>query len=159
MFLVVSQTGVLQIDEVMNYELSTYPILRQPDKPQLAEAIRNYNSPKSYNAVAQAVPGSDHYVLDRGLHRLKWMEGCTYSSITDYASFTVKHYAKATVVLMVMGLGQAHQRRSRNKNANKVNITGATKFVGKKEISYQIRQTSRQVSSSSWNACDRGAAG
>ena len=45
-FLVVSQTGDLQIDEMMNYELSPYPmslfeaknILRQLDKPQLAEA-------------------------------------------------------------------------------------------------------------------------
>ena len=57
-----SQTGDLQIDEMMNYELSLY-ILRQLDKPQLAEAIRNYASPKSDNAITQAVPGTDHYVL------------------------------------------------------------------------------------------------
>ena len=64
-FLVVSQTGDLQIDEVMNYELSPYPmslfeaknILRQPGKPQLAEEIKNYASLKSDNAVTQTVPG------------------------------------------------------------------------------------------------------
>ena len=67
------------------------------------------------------------------------MEGCTYSSIADeYASFTVKHYARATVVFDGYEVGPSikdctHQRRSRHLNANKVNITGATKFVGKKE--------------------------
>ena len=92
-FLVVSQTGDLQIGEVMNYELSPYlmslfeaeSIFRQADKLQLAEVIRNYTSPKSDNAVTQRVPRTDHYVLDGGslLHYLKWMEGCTYSSTAD----------------------------------------------------------------------------
>ena len=112
-----SQTGDLQVDEMMHYELSLYPmslfeannILCQLDKPQLAEAIKNYASPKSHTAVTQTVPGTEHYVVDGELrfYRLKWMEGCTYSSNTDdYGSFTVKHYAKTTVVLMVMGMGQ-----------------------------------------------------
>ena len=122
-------------------------VLRQLDKPQLAEAIRNYASPKSDNAITQTVPGTDHYVVDRGslLHHLKWMERCTYGSIADdYASFTVEHYAKATVVFCVYGTGPsikdfAHQRRSRNKNVNKVNIIGAITFVGKKRISCQMR--------------------
>ena len=56
----------------MNYELCLYPmylfesksILRQPDKPQLAEALRNYTLPKSENAITQTVVGTDHYVLD-----------------------------------------------------------------------------------------------
>ena len=66
-----SQTGDLQIDEMMNYELSPYSY--QLDKPQLAEAIRNYASAKSDNAISQTVPGMDHYVLDGGslLHQLK----------------------------------------------------------------------------------------
>ena len=70
-------------------------ILRQPDKPQLAEALRNYVKTKSDNAVTQTVPVTEHYVLDGGsfLHRLKWTEGTNYSSIRDdYASFTVKHW-------------------------------------------------------------------
>ena len=67
------------------------------------------------------------------------MEMCTYSSIADdYASLTVKHYAKATVVFGVYGAGQsikdyAHQRRSRNRDVNKVNIIGAITFVETKE--------------------------
>lgn len=85
----------------MNYELSLYPmslfnakdILRQPDKPQLAEAIqvRHYVSSKSDNAVTQKLLGTDHYVLDGGslLQGLKGMEGCTYSSnADDYDSFS-----------------------------------------------------------------------
>ena len=145
-FLVVSQTGDLQIDEMINYELNPSPmslfeaknILRHVDKPQLAKAIRKYVSPKSDKAMTQTVQWTDHYVLDGGslLHHLKWMERCTYSSIADdYASVTVKHYAKATVVFVVYGAGPSikdcvHQRRSRNKNVNKVNIIGAITFVG-----------------------------
>lgn len=42
------QTGDLRLNQVMNYELSPYPIflfeakniLRPPDKPQLAETIK-----------------------------------------------------------------------------------------------------------------------
>ena len=47
------------------------------------------------------VPKTEHYVLDGGslLHRLKWTEGSTYSSIADaYTSFTVASYGKATVI-------------------------------------------------------------
>ena len=115
-------------------------ILRKPDKPQLAEAIRNYAKSKSDNAVTETVPMTDHFGLDGGslLHRVKWIEGSTYSSIADdYASFTVRHYARATVVFDGYGVGPSikdgtHQRRSRT-NANKVNITDTTKCVEQKE--------------------------
>ena len=52
-------------------------ILHQLDKPQLAEAIRNYASPKSENAITQTVPGTDRYVLDEGslLHHLNGWRG------------------------------------------------------------------------------------
>ena len=72
------------------------------------------------------------------LHRLKWTEGSTYSSIADdYASFTVKHYGKATVVFDGYEVGPCikdgtHKRRTPKLNANKVNITEVTKFVGEK---------------------------
>ena len=69
----------------MNYQISLYPVslfeanktLRQPDRPQLVEAIWNYVSPTSDNAVTQTVPGADHSALDAGslLHYLKWMDG------------------------------------------------------------------------------------
>jgi len=87
-FLVLSQTGDLRLEDVMSYELCVYPmslfkgkdILRQPDKPQLTEALRNYVKTKSDNAVTQTVPVTEHYVLDGGsllslLHCLKWTEG------------------------------------------------------------------------------------
>lgn len=49
-FMVVSQSGDLSLDEVMQYELCPYPpslfeaqnLLHKPDKPALLEAIRNY---------------------------------------------------------------------------------------------------------------------
>ena len=108
-FLIVSQTGNIRLDDVMSYELCLYPMslfegkgfLRQADKPQLAEAIRNYVKTKSGSGMQQTVPVTEHNVLDGGslLHHLKWKEGSTYSSIADdYASFTVENYGRATVV-------------------------------------------------------------
>ena len=133
----------------MSYELSLYPmslfegkgILRQADKAKLAEALRNHAKTVSDNAVTQGVPVTEHIVLDGGslLHRLKWKEESTYSSIADeYASFTVEHYGRATVVFDGYGIGPSikdctHLRRSRKLNVNKVNITEVTKFAGKKE--------------------------
>ena len=148
-FLVVSQTGDLRLDDVMSYELCLYPlslfegkgILREADKPQLAEALRNYVKTKSDSAVTQTIPVTEHNVLDGGslLHRLKWKDGSTYSSIADdYASFTVEHYGRATVVFDGYEVGPSikdctHQRRSRKLKGNKVNITEVTNFSGKKE--------------------------
>ena len=102
---------------------------------------------------------TEHYVLDGGslLHRLKWTEGSTYSSIADayatftvasygstyssiadaYASFTVASYGKATVIFD--GYGEpstkdiTHTRRKTIVGKKVVNITKATKFVGKKD--------------------------
>ena len=101
-YLVVSQSGDLCLEEVMKYEFSPYPpslfegkyILRKPDKPD--------------EAILQFIPRIDPYVLDGGslLHRLKWKEGSTYSSIaSNYASFTVNKYGKATIVFDGYGGG------------------------------------------------------
>ena len=129
----------------MKYELSPYPpslfegkyILRTPDKAKLLEVIRKHVIPES-EAILQFIPRTDHYVLDGGslLHRLKWKEGSTYSSIaSNYASFTVNKYGKATIVFDGYGGGpstkdNAHMRR-KSEVTNKVNISCATKFVGK----------------------------
>ena len=70
------------------------------------------------------------------LHRLKWKEGSTYSSIaSNYAYFTVNKYGKATIVFDGYGGGPStkyngHMRR-KSEVTNKVNISCATKFVGK----------------------------
>ena len=66
--------------------------------------------------------------------------GSTYSSIADdYASFTVRHYGRANVVFDGYEVGPSikdctHQQRSQKRNANKVNITEVTKFVGIKDF-------------------------
>lgn len=96
------------------------------------------------------IPNTDHYVLDGGslLHRLKWKEGSTYSSIADsYASFTVNQYGKATVVFDGYNGGpntkdNAHQRRN-TQVSKKVDISTATKFSGKKRTSSLMMSTNR----------------
>ena len=135
-FLVVSQTGNLRLDDVMSYELCLYPmslfkgkgLLRQTDKPQLAEAIRNYVKTKSDSGVQQTVLVTEHNVLDGGslLQHLKWKERSTYNSIADdYASFTVENYGRATVVF-------DGWTKYKGRCAS-VNITEATIFSGKKD--------------------------
>jgi hypothetical protein len=62
-FFVVSQSGDFNLSEVMECELSPYPPalfeakgrLRKPDKAQLVEAIRNYVTPTSDDAMLQAI--------------------------------------------------------------------------------------------------------
>ena len=51
----------------------------KPDKARLLEVIREYLS-SSKAAKLEAIPKTDHYVLDGGslLQRLKWKEGSTY---------------------------------------------------------------------------------
>ena len=75
-FMVVSQTGELSLEEVMRYELSSFPPtlfearngFRKADKPQLAHAIRDHAS----EAMLDCVPVSTCHVLDVGslLHRV-----------------------------------------------------------------------------------------
>jgi len=143
---------------MMKYELSPYPpslfeakyLLRNPEKAQLLEAIRNHVK-SSDAAVIQSIPKTDHYVLDGGslLHRLKWKEGSTYSSIVDnYSSFTVKLYGKATVVFdgyngRPSTKDNKHLRR-RSSVANNVNIREATQFVWKMQ-DFLANETNKQA--------------
>ena len=90
--------------------------------------------------MTQTIPLTQHSVLDGGsiLHRLKWKDGSTYSSIADnYASFTFKRYGRATVVFDGHEAGPSikdctPQRRNQKLHANKVNITEVSKFTGEK---------------------------
>ena len=67
-FMVVSQTGELSLEEVMRYELSSFPptlfevrnVFRKADKPQLAHAIRDHAS----DAMLDCVPVSTRHVLN-----------------------------------------------------------------------------------------------
>ena len=113
--------------------------MRKPDKALLLEVIREYLS-SSKAAKLEAIPKADHYVLDGFslLRRLKWKEGSTYWSIAEmHASFTVDNYGKATVVFdgyteRPSTKDNVHQRRC-PQVINKVDISIATQFVGKKD--------------------------
>ena len=133
-------------DDVLSHELSPYPpalfqgknILLKPDKSQLLHAIKDYTTTSEVERT-KSIPETDHYVLDGGslLHRLKWTEGSLYTSIAgSYASFTINKYGKATIVFDGYNgepstKDNAHERR-KNHVSNKVQITDATKFTGKK---------------------------
>ena len=113
--------------------------MRKPEKAQLLEVIREYLS-SSKAAKLEAIIKTDHYVLYGGslLRRLKWKEGSTYWSIAEmHASFTVDNYGKAIVVFngyteRPSTKDNAHQRRC-PQVTNKVDISIATQFVGKKD--------------------------
>ena len=121
-FLVVSRSGDLSLEEVLTYELSSYPpalietrnILQKADKPQLAQAIRDHAADLSLSeAVVNSIPKTDCYVLDGDslLHRLPWKKGDSYNAIAEsYADFTVRHYGQATVVFDGYGEGPSIKR-------------------------------------------------
>ena len=143
----ISLSGELSLNDVFSHKLSPYPpalfqsknILLKPDKSQLLHAIKDYTTTSEAERT-KSIPETDHYVLDGGslLHRLKWTEGSLYTSIAgSYASFTINKYGKATIVFDGYNgepstKDNAHERR-KNHVSNKVQITDATKFTGKKE--------------------------
>ena len=142
-FLVVSQSGDLCLEDVITYELLPYPpsvfegnnLLRKPDKAPFLHAVRSHVT-SANDAILQVIPKTDHYVLDGGslIHRLKWTDGSTYNSVADaYASFTFNMYGNATVVFDGYDggpstKGNAHQRRTRSKVKHKVDISDTTKL-------------------------------
>ena len=99
----------------------------------------------SVDDAPETVPRTDHYVLDEDylIHRLKWTEGSTHSSLADnYASFTFAHYGKATVVFDEYTGGPStkdntHQRR-KSRAANKVDISDAGNLLARKKPSSQM---------------------
>lgn len=127
-FLVVSQTGNLRLDKVMNYELCLYPCLCLKQRTSCASLIshnwqqqlKTMQHPIQKMLVTQTVPVTDHNVLDGEsfFHRLKQTTGCTYNSfVEEYASFTILNYANATVVFDRYEVGPSktdctHQRQS-----------------------------------------------
>ena len=159
-FIMVSQTGDINLAEVMSYELSSYPlslfegkhILRKADKPQLADSIKHMVSSNSAMALPNVVKETEHYVLDGGslLHRMKWVDGSTYGSIANQASsFVIKHYGKATVVFdghegpSIKDC--THQRRGKTSHYADVDVTEQRKFVGKKDAFLQNTHNKQQI--------------
>jgi hypothetical protein len=147
-FLLVSRSGDLSLEEVLTYELSPYPptlfetrnILRKADKPQLAQAIRDYVADLSSEAVINYIPKTDCYVLDGGslIHRVPWKKGDSYKAIAEsYADFTVRHYGQATVVFDGYGEGPSIKDNTHHRRGNYmhpiVSFTPETEFSGKKD--------------------------
>ena len=146
--LFVSASGDLSLEDVMSYELSTFPtalfeakeILRKADKPQLANAVAEYSIKQSSKSVHDYIPPTDHYVLDGGslLHRLSWKRGDRHGAIAkSYADFTIRHYGKATIVFDGYGEGPSvkdntHQRRGQCVHPV-INFSTNTEFVGSRE--------------------------
>ena len=165
-FLVVSQTGDLSLEEVMNFELSPYPlslfednkILRKADKPQLAHAISDHcTKALACEGAPVTTPSAslqtERYVLDGGslLHKLKWKKGETYGKIARaYADFTKKHYGAATIVFDGYGTSPSikdntQQRRGQTNSYPTVNFTGGTEFDGKRDEFLSIRSNKQQL--------------
>ena len=144
-FLVVTNSGELSMEEIMKYELSTFPpaifegrnFLRKAEKPQLANAIYDHAN----DVVLDCLPKTDRYVLDGGslLHRIPWTRGDSYGKIAQiYADFTIQQYGSATTVVFdgyeeVPSIkDNTHQRRGHNIHPV-VSFNAETVFSGKKE--------------------------
>lgn len=108
---------------MFKYELCSYPpalfdstlLLRQPQKPVLADAIWTL-----LTKDAPGITGQVHYVLDGGalVQRIPWARGSTYKGIcTQYTEYVTKKYGQAKVVFDgydgTSTKGTAHQRRAR----------------------------------------------
>ena len=141
--LIMAQSGEVSLEGSLEYELCPYPpalfeakdTLRKADKPALLHAIYSFDTrEKDKNA-----PRTDHYVLDGGslLHRLSWKNGDTYRAIAaNYATFTIKHYDKATVVFdgyeeTPSIKDNTHKRRGNS--GPEVKFTPSSIFSGKKD--------------------------
>ena len=96
------------LPSVFKYELCSHPpalfdtslMLRQPQKPVLAEAIWKLHTPD-----LSEVTGPVQHVLDGGalIQRIPWTRGSTYMDICKrYGEYVTKHYGEAVVVSMVM---------------------------------------------------------
>ena len=143
-----SKTGQFSLEDVMGYELCSFPaalfegkeIFRKANKPQLAQAVSEFSSKKSNKTVLDSIPPTEHYVLDGGslVHRLAWKKGDSYGAIAQsYADFTIRLYGKATVVFDGYREGPSikdntHQRRGENTHPI-VNFNAETEFVGRKD--------------------------
>ena len=130
------------IKDVFKYELCNYPptlfdtslLLREPQKPMLANAI--------WNLLTQdtpEIPEKVKFVLDGGslLQHIPWKQGATYGDIcTVYTDYVAKKYGEAIVVFDSYGKsstkGMVHQRRAKGRAAVAVTFTEDMKFSTKK---------------------------
>ena len=134
-----------QLEELFQYELCTYPtalfdspfMLRQPQKPALADALWTKLTPE-----AKTQPkGNVQYVLDGGalLHRVPWPRGSpTYKVVCElYCTYVKRKYGKAIVVFdgynEMSAKAMTQQRRASGKAASTVTFTENMSVTLKKD--------------------------
>ena len=113
---VVSQSNPVDMNEIMSFELSAFPLslfekytyLCKPNKPKLADAIVNYvtehTNVDAERSVAMQVLVADFSIdlciLDGGsLLYVKWEKNKTFGEIASlYSRFVLSSYGKAIIV-------------------------------------------------------------
>ena len=85
------KTGQFSLEDVMSYELGSFPaalfegkeIFRKANKPQLVQVVTEFSSKKSNKTVLDSIPPPEHHVHDGGslVHRLAWKRGDSYCFI------------------------------------------------------------------------------
>ena len=83
----------VEIEEVMKYELQTFPpslfetatVLRKPNKPQLAKALQEHalNTTSMIPESSSDKNKNHQFILDGGslIHKIKWQTGATYNEM------------------------------------------------------------------------------
>ena len=110
--LVVAKSTPLDIHDVVQYKLCSYPpsifetskLLQKANKTQLAETIvKSVLQPRPSDEINTTVNDTtDQYVLDGGslMHRIKWPKNFTYAQIASlYSDFVQSKYGDAIVIL------------------------------------------------------------
>ena len=101
---IIAAKATENFEDVFRYELCSYPpalfdsslLLREPQKPVLANAIWNLLAPD-----ISEISGEVQHVLDGGalIHRIPWTRGATYQEICSvYTRYVSKKYGEAVVV-------------------------------------------------------------
>ncbi|XP_065915240.1 uncharacterized protein [Dysidea avara] len=141
--LTVAANATIRIEDVLKYELCSYPpalfdsslMLRQPQKAALSNAIWSVVSLDS-----QEIPGEVQFVLDGGalLQRVPWTQGSAYGDIcTIYTDYVAKKYGEAIVVFdgyqKSSTKDMAHKRRAKGRSGVPVSFTDSTKLNMRKE--------------------------
>ena len=139
--LVIANAGTdkIELDDVVRYELSTFPptlfensfMPREAQKYVLMTDIENYSNTKEIKGVCYSKPDTDLFVLDGGslLHRISWKKKQTFGDIIKaYTSFVKRTYGKATVIFDGYSCGPSikdmtYVRRQGNHKSNSINFT------------------------------------
>ena len=142
--LVVSQTNPVNMDDIMSYELSAFPLslfdspvtLRKANKPKITEEIKKHVNGKLEESDIDQVP-PQYFVLDGGslLHKIKWNKDKTYGEIAhDYGQYVLRKYSNVTVVFDGYSnepttKDMTHLRRTKLNSQRDVIFDKNTKFV------------------------------